>query len=58
MLAVFLSQDVHRQAAAALAVFQQAAELDSATPVLLEEIATYLQRARKNPRLRFESTAA
>ncbi len=58
MLDVFLSQDLHRQAAAALAVFQQAAELDSATPVLLEEIATYLQRARKNPRLRFESTAA
>jgi tetratricopeptide (TPR) repeat protein len=57
MLDVFLSQDVHRQAAAALAVFQQAAELDSATPVLLEEIATYLQRARKNPRLRFEQTA-
>jgi tetratricopeptide (TPR) repeat protein len=58
MLDVFLSQDVHRQAAAALAVFQQAAELDSATPVLLEEIATYLQRARRNPRLRFEKTAA
>jgi tetratricopeptide (TPR) repeat protein len=58
MLDVFLSQDVHRQAAAALAVFQQAAELDNATPVLLEEIATYLQRARRNPRLRFEKTAA
>ena len=58
MLDVFLSQDVHRQAAAALAVFQQAAELDSATPVLLEEITAYLQRARRNPRLRFEQTAA
>jgi tetratricopeptide (TPR) repeat protein len=58
MLDVFLSQDVHRQAAAALAVFQQAAELDSATPVLLEEITAYLQRARRNPRLRFEPTAA
>jgi tetratricopeptide (TPR) repeat protein len=58
MLAVFLSQDVHRQAAAALTVFQQAAELDRATPRLLEEIATYLRRARRNPRLRFEKTAA
>ena len=58
MLAVFLSQDVHRQAAAALAVFQQAAELDRATPPLLEEIAAYLRRARRNPRLRFEQAAA
>ncbi len=58
MIAVFLSQDVHRQAAAALAVFQRAAELDSATPLLLEEIATYLRRARRNPRLRFAGAAA
>jgi tetratricopeptide (TPR) repeat protein len=58
MLSVFLSQDVHRQAAAALAVFQRAAELDEATPFLLEEIATYLRRARRNPRLRFAGAAA
>jgi len=58
MLAVFLSQDVHRQAAAALAVFQRAAELDEATPLLLEEIGTYLRRARRNPRLRFAGAAA
>jgi tetratricopeptide (TPR) repeat protein len=57
MIAVFLSQDVHRQAAAALAVFQRAAELDRATPLLLEEIATYLRRARRNPRLRFAGAA-
>lgn len=58
MLAVFLSQDVHRQAAAALAVFQRAAELDEATPLLLDEIGTYLRRARRNPRLRFAGAAA
>ncbi|MFY9823603.1 MAG: hypothetical protein WAM82_19630 [Thermoanaerobaculia bacterium] len=58
MISVFLSQDVHRQAAAALAVFQRAAELDNATPFLLEEIAAYLRRARRNPRLRFAGAAA
>jgi tetratricopeptide (TPR) repeat protein len=58
MISVFLSQDVHRQAAAALAVFQRAAELDEATPLLLEEIGTYLRRARRNPRLRFAGAAA
>ncbi|HEV2851881.1 MAG TPA: hypothetical protein VHC97_03665 [Thermoanaerobaculia bacterium] len=58
MLTVFLSHDVHRQALAALAVFQRAAEGDSATPGLVQEIADYLRRARRNPRLRFETTAA
>ena len=58
MLDVFLSQDIHRQALAALAVFQQAVEADSATPNLVREISSYLLRARKNPRLRFEKAAA
>jgi tetratricopeptide (TPR) repeat protein len=58
MLDVFLSQDIHRQALAALAVFQQAAEVDSATPSLVAEISSYLVRARKNPLLRFEQAAA
>lgn len=58
MLSVFLSQDIHRQALAALSVFQQAVELDSATPGLVQEISSYLLRARKNPRLRFEVAAA
>jgi tetratricopeptide (TPR) repeat protein len=58
MLTVFLSHDLHRQALAALAVFQKAAELDTATPHLVQEIADYLQRARRNPRLRFERAAA
>jgi len=58
MLDVFLSQDIHRQALAALAVFQQAVEADSATPCLVREISSYLLRARRNPRLRFEKAAA
>jgi tetratricopeptide (TPR) repeat protein len=53
MLCTFLAQDVHRQAAAALAALQQAVEMDRATPRLVREIAAYLLRARKNPRLRF-----
>jgi tetratricopeptide (TPR) repeat protein len=53
MLPIFLSQDVHRQALAALAAFQRAAEMDRATPSLVQEITTYLMRARRNPRLPF-----
>ncbi|HEX7181377.1 MAG TPA: hypothetical protein VF756_06010 [Thermoanaerobaculia bacterium] len=55
MLPTFLSQDVHRQAVAALTAFQQAVEMDQATPLLIQEVAAYLVRARKNPRLRFRS---
>src|SRR6185295_12620929 len=58
MLEVFVSLDVHRHARAALAVFQQAAELDRATPRLIREIGSYLRRARRNPDLRFEPAAA
>ena len=58
MLSVFLSQDIHRQALAALSVFQRAVELDSATPGLVQEITLYLLRARRNPWLRFEAAAA
>ena len=54
MLPIFLSQDVHRQALAALAAFQHAAEMDRATPRLVQEITAYLMRARRNPLLRFE----
>lgn len=56
MLPIFLSQDVHRQALAALAAFQRAAEMDRATPRLVQEIAAYLRRARRNPRLAFQGS--
>ncbi|RPH56928.1 hypothetical protein EHM82_02400 [bacterium] len=58
MLPVFLSQDVHREATAALAVFQEAAEAGGVTPHLVRKISAYLLRARNNPRLRFELAAA
>jgi hypothetical protein len=57
MLPVFLAQDIHRHAVAALVAFQQAAAVDRVSPVLLREIASYLQRARKNPRLSFQRAA-
>jgi tetratricopeptide (TPR) repeat protein len=55
---LFLSHDIHRQALAALAVFQQAVQMDDATPGLAQAISSYLVRARKNPQLRFEKAAA
>ena len=53
MLPLFLSQDIHRQAVAALAAFQQAVEMDRVTPRLTREVASYLMRAQRNPELRF-----
>jgi tetratricopeptide (TPR) repeat protein len=53
MFHLFLAKDVHRQAAAALGVFQRAAELETVTPRLIRDIAAYLQRARRNPALRY-----
>jgi tetratricopeptide (TPR) repeat protein len=54
MIPIFEAQDVHREALAALAVFQQAAREEKATVELVEKIAGYLVRARKTPGLRFE----
>ena len=48
-----LSQDLHGQAIAALAVFQQFAEMDRVTLSLVQEITTYMFRAQKNPKLSF-----
>jgi len=52
---VFESKGVHREALAALRVFQKAAEQDSATAELARRILGYLFRARHEPGLRFES---
>jgi tetratricopeptide (TPR) repeat protein len=57
VLPVVLSLDIHRQAAAALVTFQQAAQGDRVTRALVSDIAAYLQRARKNPRLSFQLAA-
>ncbi len=54
MLPVFQSRDVHREALAALALFQQAAAQEQATHGLVQRLAAYLHRARRDPGLRFE----
>lgn len=51
---VFRSQDVHRQALAALVLFKQAALTEAATVSLTRDLAAYLDRARNNPYLPFE----
>jgi tetratricopeptide (TPR) repeat protein len=53
MLPVFQAQDVHREALAALAIFQQAAVQEAATRELVDEVAAFLGRARHDPGLRF-----
>lgn len=54
MYPIFRSREVHREAMAALIVFQQAAAAESATLGLVEEIAAYLRRAANDPTLAFE----
>lgn len=54
MYPVFRSQDVHRQAIAALVLFEQAVTTEAATVALARDVGRYLARARNNPYLRFE----
>jgi len=56
MYPIFRSQDVHRQALAALVLFKQAAMTEAATVGLARQVADYLTRARNNPYLPFEPT--
>ncbi len=53
MLPVFTSRQIHREALAALIVFQRAAAMEQAGLDLLHKIADFLTRARNNPELRF-----
>jgi tetratricopeptide (TPR) repeat protein len=57
MLPIFQAADVHREALAALAVFQQAAAREAATLELVEKVAAFLGRARHDPGLRFGEEA-
>jgi len=52
---IFASEDVHREAVAALALFQEAARREALTAELIEEMISYLKRARGNPEMRFRS---
>lgn len=54
ILPIFRSQDVHREAAAALALFVKAASRKAARRPLIERLAAYLRQARQDETLRFE----
>jgi tetratricopeptide (TPR) repeat protein len=58
MLPIFQSCEVHREAIAALIVFQKAAEMEQLSVGLVEEVTTFLQRVRSNPSLRFRGETA
>jgi tetratricopeptide (TPR) repeat protein len=55
MLPIFQAGDLHREAVAALIVFQQALQMERWSSGLREEIGSYLLEARTNPELRFRS---
>ncbi len=55
MVPIFSSLNIHREALAALAYLQQAAEAERATFEVVSEVASYLRRAQHDPALRFES---
>ena len=50
---IFKAQDVHREAVAALMLFQEAARQEKLTVKLVREYAKYLREARTDPSLRF-----
>lgn len=54
LVPLFASREIHREGLAALAVFQNAMEGETATVSLVQELTSYLHRARENPELRFE----
>jgi len=55
MVPIFHAQDVHREALAALVLFQDAARREELTVRKVREIAAYLREARGNAGLRFQS---
>lgn len=54
IVAVFRAQRVHREALAAVILFQEAAEQDRVTVELAQKLSSYLRRAQHQPSLRFE----
>jgi hypothetical protein len=58
MYPIFRSQDVHRQAIAALVLFEQAVTQEAATVALARDVGRYLARARNNPYLRFDTAGS
>jgi hypothetical protein len=58
MVPIFRSQEVHREALAALTLFRQAAEQERVTAEFAREVLVYLRKARYNSELRFEGKVA
>lgn len=57
MLAVFHALRIHREAIAALVLFQKAVELERVTLGLVRDLAAYLKASRNEPRLPFRPSA-
>lgn len=57
MIPIFQSQQVHREALAALILFRQAVESEQISLALIHQITTFLQAARRDPSLRFRVPA-
>lgn len=55
---IFETQEVHREALRALAIFRRAAERDRLSPDLARSIGRFLRRAEYDPTLRFRREAA
>ena len=53
MLPIFQSRDIHREALAALMLYRDAVQTETATVALAEEVKTFLEKARGNTKLRF-----
>ncbi len=57
MLSIFKSRDLHREAVAALILFQQSVRMETLSSKLLHDLGSYLRRARHDHRLHFESSS-
>jgi len=55
MLWIFEGEKVHTEALAAVALFQQAAQVEKAQAAWTRRMVKYLYRAEHNPKLRFEA---
>ncbi len=57
MVEVFTRLEIHREATTALLLFADAAQLERITAASLEQLATYLTRARRDPALPFQDAS-
>jgi len=55
MVPIFASRQIHREALAALAIFQRVVEAERAGVETVAEVAEYLRKARHAPELRFQA---